>query len=91
MGFDALENDVTEAAAKDLLPADEGFRLFKDAYNGRWRAYHRVHGSISRSWSRRSSKDAMREVLQWVWNWSHTMRGRLCPIEGLLLADDDDD
>jgi hypothetical protein len=88
--------DFSQESALAFFPA--GTRLFKDRFNGRWRAHWRFNADwswrdVSRSWGQSSSRHSLLSVCKIVYSWGATF-GIECPphvCELLETIQGDDD
>ena len=76
---------VPQDAVTGLCP--DGARVHKDYFNGRWRIYWRFTAGfdwhhVSRSWGRRSSKEAAMICLKVVWSWAEVF-DMPCPHQAI--------
>ena len=76
-----------------LMLAPAGSKVHKDHFNGRWRIYWRSDETwpwkdVSRSWGRRSSRDAAFLCLKVSWQWAELFDHE-CPMPDILTFEAD--
>ena len=76
------QGDFSTEVAKSMLP-EARCGLFKDPFNGRWRAWYVGWGSKSRSWGDGTGRAAACYVLRWVWRCHTLTTGEACPWQEL--------
>lgn len=78
--------DISQHDARRYLPDSENYHLYKDELNSRWRIYINTHGNLSRSWTLRTSSQAVLELVRWAWSVHTDISGETCPIQGVAPA-----
>jgi hypothetical protein len=80
------ERPLVEESFKQFLPTSQA-RLFRDQFNGRWRAFYGHGGkwSCSKSWGTGREYPCVLHVLRAIWKHHTAVTGEACHIMGLMV------
>lgn len=75
------DHAVDPSMATAMCPP--GGNIFRDRFNGRWRAWKGNAFTISRSWGLHSEVEVVRECLRALWDYHTKTTGEACWVRGL--------